>query len=158
MRRAHDLMRIHGYRFFAGVCGAALSCAGALAQQTDQAARLELEKKWNWGAEIAGVRVGLSMDKLTYALGEDVPLHIALENASASVSVFGEPFLRRPIHGNDNLPSVRVEILDEDGPLRMKPPDPLLSIGTFRGPSLCPAAFVVGKPVATEKGLRQLGL
>src|ERR1700728_1599281 len=113
MRRVHNLMRIHGYRFFAGVCGAALSCAGALAQQTDEA-RFELEKKWNWGHELAGVPVGLSVDKLTYALGEDVPLHVAVENASASVPIFGEPFLLRRIVSNDNLISLQVEVLDED--------------------------------------------
>jgi hypothetical protein len=60
------------------VCGVSLSCVGALAQQTDQA-RFELERKWNWGGELAGVRVGLSVDKLTYALGQDGPLHVAVE-------------------------------------------------------------------------------
>jgi hypothetical protein len=138
------------------LCSVSLSCAGALGQQTDQA-RFELEKKWNWGHELAGVRVGLSVDKLTYALGEDVPLHVAVENASASVPIFGEPFLPRPIYGNDNLISLRMDVLDEDGPLRVQPPSPD-TIRTGGGPSLCPVPFEVGKAVAVERSLRKLGL
>lgn len=143
-------------RFLMTVWSIALSCAGTLAQQTDQA-RFELEKKWNWGGELAGVRVGLSVDKLTYALGEDIALHVAVENGSASVPIFGEPFLRRPIFGNDNLIGLRVDVLDEDGPLRVQPPSPD-TIRTGGGPSLCPTPFEVGKPVAVEKSLRTLGL
>ena len=105
-----------------------------------------------------GVRVGLSVDKLTYALGEDIALHVAVENGSASVPIFGEPFLRRPIFGNDNLIGLRVDVLDEDGPLRVQPPSPD-TIRTGGGPSLCPTLFMkLAKPVAVEKSLRTLGL
>jgi hypothetical protein len=53
----HDLIRGQELRFLTVLCCVAPSCAGALAQQTDQAARFELERKWNWGAVMAGACV-----------------------------------------------------------------------------------------------------
>jgi hypothetical protein len=37
------------------------------------------------------VRVSLSLDKLTYAVGEDIPLHIAAQVVTAKRPVYGEP-------------------------------------------------------------------
>ena len=40
-----------------------------------------------WGPRLAGVAVALDLDKPTYTQGEDIPLHIALENFAATTPV-----------------------------------------------------------------------
>ncbi len=44
----------------------------------------------NWGPTKYGVRVSLTLDKLSYALGEEIPLHIAAQVVSAERTVYGE--------------------------------------------------------------------
>jgi len=43
----------------------------------------------HWGPSVKGIAVDVTLDKQTFALGEDIPLHIALENFSADVPVVG---------------------------------------------------------------------
>lgn len=43
----------------------------------------------DWGQKVKGVAADVTLDKRTYELGEDVPLHIAVENFSADVPVLG---------------------------------------------------------------------
>jgi hypothetical protein len=38
----------------------------------------------NWGTQIAGIGVGLSVDRTTFTFGETIPLHLRWENFSAS--------------------------------------------------------------------------
>jgi hypothetical protein len=45
----------------------------------------------NWGPTKDGVRVSLSLDKFAFAVGEDIPLHIAAQVVAAKRSVYGEP-------------------------------------------------------------------
>lgn len=45
--------------------------------------------KRQWGPQVKGVAVNVTLDKYTYKLGQDIPLHIALENFSAPVPVLG---------------------------------------------------------------------
>jgi len=49
----------------------------------------------NWGQEVEGIGAGLSVDRLTFAFGESIPLHLRWENFSASKKVgedeCGEP-------------------------------------------------------------------
>ena len=49
----------------------------------------------NWGPEIAGIGVGLSVDRTTFTYGEEIPLHLRWENFSASkklgVTECGDP-------------------------------------------------------------------
>jgi hypothetical protein len=43
----------------------------------------------HWGPTVKGIAVDVTLEKHTYELGEDIPLHIALENFSADASVVG---------------------------------------------------------------------
>ncbi len=46
----------------------------------------------NWGPQTKGVAVDVTLDKDTYELGEDVPLHLAVKNFAAEVAVYGAGF------------------------------------------------------------------
>jgi hypothetical protein len=49
-----------------------------------------------WGPKIKGVAVDVTLDKDTYTLGEDIPLHIAMENFDADVPILGESTIWHP--------------------------------------------------------------
>jgi hypothetical protein len=98
-----------------------------------------------WGATAKGVHVALWADRSTYALGEDIPIHIRVENISATEAICGD--------------SIEVTVQDEDGPLRPRPAHlPSGMITTFRGPSWRPPPYVPHKPLTFEKTLDQAGL
>ncbi len=42
-----------------------------------------------WGPRVKGIAADVTLDKDTFRVGEDVPLHIAIENFDAEVPVFG---------------------------------------------------------------------
>jgi hypothetical protein len=109
-----------------------------------------------WGKTEEGVRADLTLDTTEYSLGKDVPLHIAIENVSAAVRVYGEPFRPRPAFGNYLGNSLEVTVQDEDGPL--VPQFNGLFPSTTGGPSLCPGSVGQGKPVSLEMSLGRLGL
>jgi len=113
------------------------------------------EIKRNWGQIEKGIRVDFTVDKLTYSVGEDVPLHIAVENVSGNSRIYGEPFRPRPAFGDDGSSGIKVTVQDDDGPLT---PRDSWGIGTSGGPSICPAPYPPGKPVQMEKTLHQVGL
>jgi len=46
----------------------------------------------NWGNMEQGVRVDLTLDKLSYALEDDIPLYLAFENVSAKEVVYGTAY------------------------------------------------------------------
>jgi hypothetical protein len=48
----------------------------------------------NWGRTVEGMRADLTLDKLTYPLGEDIPLHLAFEDVSAAGPAYGRPFTK----------------------------------------------------------------
>jgi hypothetical protein len=47
-----------------------------------------LSRRRNWGPVVHGIAVDVTLDRDTYRLGEDVPLHIAILNASASAPIY----------------------------------------------------------------------
>jgi hypothetical protein len=129
----------------------ALAFAAVLTLQS--ALNLRAETKQTWGPVEKGVRAGLTIDRLTYAVGEDVPLHIALENISATHLIYGEPFRPRLAFGKD-VASIRVTVQDEDGPLT---PSESFGIEVTSGPAVCPAPYPPGNPMQIEKSLRRVG-
>jgi hypothetical protein len=62
-----------------------------------------------WGARTKGIAADITLDKDTYRLGEDVPLHLAIANFDAEVPVYGS----NPIWEPCNVVSIEVE--DADG-------------------------------------------
>ena len=75
-----------------------------------------------WGKPEKGVRADLTLDKLTYALGDDIPLHIATEDLSAESAVYDRPLGHYT--GNAYLPdawwSLQVVVEDEHGPIKAR--------------------------------------
>lgn len=107
-----------------------------------------LPPKENWGPTKEGVHVSLSLDKLTYVLGEDIPLHIAAEVLSA----------KRPVHAVPDVPwgaffaksdfsrAFHLTIIDEHGLIignNYSSNIPLLVEGSS-GPALCQPPLEVG--------------
>src|SRR5579864_2740794 len=133
-------------------CGLAVTQTLGLPPSAAQAQ----EPNQKWGPITKGVRAGLSTDKIAYPVGEDIPLHITLENVSANAPIYDEPFRPRPAFGDFSSISIKITVQDEDGPLTPRWDSPSLS--TTGGPSLCPAPYLSGKPAIIERNLRLFGL
>jgi hypothetical protein len=111
----------------------------------------------NWGNAAKGVRVDLTLDKLTYKLGENVPLHLATEDVSAPFPIYDTPFVAGrgvAISGLELPPSLRVVVEDANGPMK---PKQMIWEGSFR-PLPCPKAYPTAVPVPEETQLSSLGL
>lgn len=102
----------------------------------------------NWGPTKDGVRVSLSLDKLTYAVDEDIPLHIAAQVVSAERPVYGEPdrpsgafFIRW-----DFSRAFHLTITDEDGLAvgNDNSSNLVFVLNGSSGPDVCPAPLEVG--------------
>src|SRR5579863_2248509 len=101
-----------------------------------------------WGPTKGGVRVSLSLDKLKYAVGEDIPLHITAQVVSAVRPVYGEPdrpsgaFLIR----SDFSRAFHLTITDEDGLIvgNNDSSNLVFVIDGSSGPLVCPAPMEVG--------------
>ena len=110
-----------------------------------------------WGKADKGVRADLTLDKQTYPLGQDVPLHLATEDIGAAGPVFDQRFGH---HIGDTgmyaLPySFSVTMEDEHGqPIKAKQ---LLRAGSFR-PLPCPTAYAKNVPQPREVSLADFGL
>lgn len=111
--------------------------------------------KRDWGKTEQGVRVDLTMDKRNYSLGEDIPLHLALENISSPVPVSAEASCPQR-EGGGVVYVVKVE--GRDGTLI---PHFEQEEWTFSGP-VCvgrrTVPLVQGAPVFTEESLAEIGL
>jgi hypothetical protein len=102
-----------------------------------------------------GVRVSLSLDKLTYAVGEDIPLHIATQVVSANHPVYGEP--DRP-SGAFFLPwdfsrAFHLTITDENGLIvgNNSPSNLIFVLDGSSGPDMCPVLLEVGRVDTLER-------
>jgi len=98
-----------------------------------------------WGPQVHGLAVSLTLDKETYALRRDIPLHIAMQNFAAGVPIFGDSPIWDP-------PAVKVEVRDACG-VPLTPSDEAI----WTGHGLC-ATYAPGQPVSNELTLRQMGL
>lgn len=100
----------------------------------------------NWQGKANGVGVDVTLDKDAYKLGEDVPLHIAVENFDAPVPVYATS----PVW--DPYPAIGVEIRDAAG--RPLPENERFAMQTFwTGHGLGPMIFLPGKLVTIERTL-----
>jgi hypothetical protein len=110
-----------------------------------------------WGKAEKGVRVDLTLDKLTYALGEEIPLHIATEDLAAEFPVYGRPFGSYSMGDTSMLDegwSVAVVVEDEHGPIK---PVEMGWSGSGR-PIPCPKPYPQGVVVPKEEPLSFTGL
>jgi len=103
-----------------------------------------------WGPLIQGLRASIALDKNTYEVGEDIPLHIAIQNLSADPPVYSESPVWDPFF------TVGIQVLDNRGqPLASEARLPATGIITGHGRGLMP--FEKGKPAFLEWALGGLG-
>ena len=103
-----------------------------------------------WGPRVKGIAADVTLDKDTFRLGEDVPLHLAVENFDAAVLVDGPDPLWDP------CAVVGIEVQDAEG--RPLPPDERFP---YRFPCLGhgagPMPYAKGKVVPLERTLEREG-
>jgi hypothetical protein len=103
-----------------------------------------------WQGKVKGVGVDVTLDKDAYQLGEDVPLHIAVENFDAPVPIYAID----PVW--DPYQAIGIEVRDATGRLLLeneKSPSGVVWMGHGRGPVPYPA----GKVVSIERSLAGQG-
>jgi hypothetical protein len=113
-----------------------------------------------WGPIQKGVHVNLTLDKLTYSLGEDIPLRIGAEVVSEDQPVYGSRYGRGGAFFMSIDPGFHLAISDSDGPLpRSDARSNLYNFGGgSSGPSVCTPALPVGKVLALDRSAKAYGL
>jgi len=116
-----------------------------------------------WGPEVQGIRVDLTLDKLVYKLGEDVPLHIAYEVLSTDKPVYEEPFRPRSAFRRQSVysPSFQLILTDNGSPKgdsRSVDASYTNPWSPSSGPIVCPRPLRIGKPQFLDRSLNQLGV
>jgi hypothetical protein len=107
-----------------------------------------------WGPAQQGVRVALSLDKLTYAIGEDIPLHIAAQVVSTEQRVYGEPDTMRGAFFTDFSGALHLTLIGEDGVITGNEDGDNLRVGFLggsSGPPTCPSPLEPGKVYPLER-------
>lgn len=103
-----------------------------------------------WGQRVKGVAADVTLDKDTYRLGEDIPLHLAIEDFAADVPLFSWDQVWDPCM------VVGIEVQDAAGhPLGVNERFPHSSICTGHG--FGPRPLPKGKIVPIERNLRAEG-
>jgi hypothetical protein len=119
----------------------------------------EMPRKW--GATEQGVHVALSLDKLTYAIGEDIPLHIAAQVVSYERPVYAEPDTMRGTFFSDFSGAFHLTLIGEDGIIAGNEDGDNLrirSLGGSSGPAMCPSPLEGGKVYPLERSAKLQGL
>jgi hypothetical protein len=107
-----------------------------------------IQRKWQ--GKVKGLGVDVTLDKDAYRLGEDVPLHIAVENFDAPVPIYAID----PVW--DPFQAIGIEVRDASGRLLLvneRYSNGILWTGHGRGPVPYPA----GKVVSLERSLAGQG-
>jgi hypothetical protein len=103
-----------------------------------------------WGARVKGIATDITLDKETFRVGEDVPLHLAVENFDAPVPLFSWD----PIW--DPCMVINLEVQDRDGrALTVSQRLPQSSICTGHG--FGPRPVAQGKVISLERTLGREG-
>lgn len=103
-----------------------------------------------WGQRVKGIAADITLDKGTFRVGEDVPLHLAIEDFDADVPVFSWDPLWDPCM------VVGIEVQDAGGyplPVNERFPNSSICMGHGFGPR----PFPKGKAVPMERKLRAEG-
>jgi hypothetical protein len=106
--------------------------------------------KRDWSPSESGLRIAINLDRDTYSVGEDVHLHVATEDVSASKAIFWD----------DCVIPVRFEVWDAFG-RQIKSRGPTDGYPTREFGGMChhgALPFPKGKPVTWEHTLREWGI
>lgn len=107
-----------------------------------------ITRKWNGKSK--GVGVDVTLDKDAYQLGEDVPLHIAVENFDAPVPIYAiDPRW-------DPYPAIDIEVHDASGHL-LSEPERYSQDTIWLGHGSGPVLYERGKLVPIERTLKSQG-
>lgn len=99
-----------------------------------------------WGSRVKGIAADISLDKDTYRLGEDIPLHLAIENFDADVPVYsGDPVW-------DPCAVIRIEVQNAAG--RAIDETERTGDGVCTGHGAGLRLYAMGNVVSMEKSLR----
>jgi hypothetical protein len=104
-----------------------------------------------WGPRTKGIAVDVSLDKDIYNIGEDVPLHIAVENFDSQVPVFG------PSPVWDPCSVVRVQVQDLQGRLVSENERYHDLFACTGGGPIGPKLYAKGEFVSLEQKIRGQG-
>ncbi|HEY6944870.1 MAG TPA: hypothetical protein VI431_06995 [Candidatus Acidoferrum sp.] len=103
-----------------------------------------------WDGKEKGVGVDVTLDKLSYRLGENVPLHIAIENFDASVPIYATDPLWDPYE------AIGIEVRDARGRL-LQESERFSTAAIWTGHGRGPTPFLPGKLVTIERTLASQG-
>lgn len=112
----------------------------------------------NWGSTQQGVRVSLSLDKSTYAVGETILLYVKAQVVSAERPLYAIP--DRPT-SNKNVPVARgfhLTIIDEKGRIvgNDEPSNLQFIVSGSSGPLVCPVPLEVSRVYELERPVQKL--
>jgi hypothetical protein len=113
----------------------------------------------NWGETVEGMRADLTLDKLSYPLGEDISLHLGFEDVSAAGPVYGRRFERWRCAFEPEI-DYTVTVENEDGSKPQYFELPPLTTDAVISPCATPppTSLTQGKIVPIEDTLMHLGL
>ena len=113
-----------------------------------------------WGPTRDGVRVDLTLDKRTYTLGEDIPLHIAAQVLSGTRPVYSEPDTRRLGFDHPFPQAFHLTVTDTaSGPVGdSRQPNLWLQPASSGGPIVCPDPVRPGELLPLEASAKRLNL
>jgi hypothetical protein len=103
-----------------------------------------------WQGKVKGVGVDVTLDKDAYQLGEDVPLHIAIENFDAPVPIYAID----PVW--DPYQAIGIEVRDAAGRVLLENEKSSNGI-VWTGHGLGPVPYPAGKLVSIERTLSSQG-
>jgi hypothetical protein len=103
-----------------------------------------------WQGKVKGVGVDVTLEKDAYRLGEDVPLHIAIENFDAPVQIYAID----PVW--DPYQAIGIEVRDAEGRLLLENEKSSNGI-VWTGHGLGPVPYPAGKLVSIERTLASQG-
>jgi hypothetical protein len=98
-----------------------------------------------WGPKVKGIAADITLDKDTFILGEDVPLHVAVEDFDAQGTVYAWDPLWDPCMVID------IEVWDAHGPVQTDERFPNWSICTGHG--FGPRPYPKSKVISLERSL-----
>jgi hypothetical protein len=79
--------------------------------------------KREWGTSFKGLAASLTLDKSVYKVGEDIPLHLAVENFSSDDPIYGSPY---PL--SFCMRNYRIELTDAQGRRRQPREDAVMEV------------------------------
>jgi hypothetical protein len=99
-----------------------------------------------WGPKVKGIAADITLDKDTYEVGEDIPLHLAVQNVDAEAPIYGPNIVWDPCG------IVAIEVLDAAG-RALGSNELMRPFGICSGHGFGPMVYEKGKVIPLERKL-----